>query len=137
MSKLRLGFFLMAAMGLLVATAPRARAQRLACAPSIIAHNNKEIAIKVIRFKYKVAGDNTTWYEALDNKVLAAGEQDKTWRRVTLQHAARGIVITETAVEYKNDNSGSGDGFGAPVWSAWFPHTYTCGDNHTYPHAIE
>lgn len=111
-------------------------AANLACKPDVEVTNKKPASIKVLKFKYKVAGSNTVHTEGLNNKKLAVNETEE-WRSQKLGHAATGIVVTDTAVEYKDDNSGAGDGYGPVRSSPWFPHTFTCGDNHTYKHTIE
>lgn len=114
-----------------------AQAANLHCVPKEITVTNKKPAsIKVLKLKYKVAGSDKVYTEGLDNKKLAPDEREE-WPKQRLNHAATGVVVTETAIEYKNDNSGDGDGYGKPVTSKWFPHSYTCGSNHTYNHEIE
>jgi hypothetical protein len=132
MSKSSLGLFMVAAIGLVAVTAPSASAANLKCKPTVKATNNKQAAIKVTKFKYKVAGGNEIYTEGLVNKRLAPGETED-WPSQTLGHAATGVVVSSHAVEYKNDNSGAGDGWGPPQTSAWITRTYTCNDNHTYP----
>lgn len=88
-------------------------------------------SIKVLNFKYKVGG-NTIYTEGLSNKVLTRGETEN-WPSQTLNHAATGVVITESAVEIQEDN---GRGYGPSLPLVWFPHSFTCGANHNYIHVI-
>jgi hypothetical protein len=126
-----------AALGGILGQSNVATAANLHCTPKeIIVTNKKPASIKVLNFKYKVAGSDKVFTEGLDNKKLAPNETEE-WKTQRLNHAATGVVITETAIEFKNDNSGDGDGYGKPEMSRWFPRTYTCGANHTYPHEIE
>jgi hypothetical protein len=114
-----------------------ATAANLHCTPKeVIVTNKKSASIKVLNFKYKVEGSDKVHTEGLGNKRLAPDEREE-WKNQRLNHAATGVVVTETAIEYKNDNSGDGDGYGKPEMSKWFPRTYKCGSNHTYPHDIE
>lgn len=128
---------LVAALGAALAVSfgatPSAGAADLACHPTVIATNNKGASIKVLAFRYTVAGKE--WTEALDNKRLAVGETDD-WNSVKLQHAASGIRITSTRLEIKNDNSGEGDGYGPMVLTPPINRPYICTDGHTYPHDI-
>ena len=86
------------------------------CKPDIFVKNNKDKAIKVLRFKYKVKDRAGTFDEGLANKRLAPGETGD-WDKVALQEAAIGNVITSTWVEYRDDTSGVGD----PVGDPWGP----------------
>ena len=114
-----------------------AAAANLHCTPKeVVVTNKKPASIKVLNFKYKVAGSDKVYSEGLDNKKLAPNETEE-WKNQRLNHAATGVVVTETAIEYKNDNSGAGDGYGKAVMSKWFPHSYTCSSGHTYQHEIE
>ncbi|MBS0435008.1 MAG: hypothetical protein JSR75_08955 [Proteobacteria bacterium] len=120
-----------------VIAAVPAGAAGLACKPDVIVTNDKPASIKVLKFKYKTkVGGNTVFTEGLDNRKLAANGETETWKSQKLGNAATGVVVTETAIEYKNDNSGSGDGYGPPKTSQWVTRTYTCSDAHTYPHTI-
>jgi len=117
--------------------ATSASADDLHCAPAVIVTNGKPASIKVLNFKYKTAtGGNTVFTEGLANKKLAANGEEHTWKSQKLNDAATGIVVTSTAIEYKNDNSGAGDGYGPPKTSKWITRSYTCNDSHTYPHTI-
>jgi hypothetical protein len=120
------------------AAMPQAQAADLACHPDIQVDNDKPIAIKVLRLEYTVNGK--TYTEGLANKTLArneSGTQDEhTWKSQKLQHAAAGLPITATRIEFKEDNSGAGDGFGPPKWSKSFAHSGTCQNSDTYRHAI-
>jgi hypothetical protein len=118
--KARLGLLVVATIGLASTTAPQATAQSLKCKPFVHVTNNKPAAIKVTKFLYKVAGSNDVNTESLNNKRLAPRERGD-WPHQTLKEAATGVVVTSTAVEYKNDNSGAGDGWGPPHESHWFP----------------
>ena len=125
-----------AVSALLCNAATQATAAGLKCEPTVKVTNSKGASIKVLKFKYKVAGSTDTFTESLINKRLAPNETEE-WPSQKLGHAATGIVITSTAVEYKDDNSGAGDGYGPPRTSDWFPHTFTCGANHNYIHTVE
>ena len=50
------------------------------------------------------------------------------------EQRGRRQLISNTRVEYKQDNSGAGDGYGPPRMSGFFPHstTYTCQDDRNY-----
>ena len=124
---------LAAALAISLGATSSAGAVNLACKPKVIATNNKGASIKVLAFRYTVAG--TEYTEALDNKRLAVGETEE-WNSVNLQHAASGIRITSTRLEMKNDNSGDGDGYGPMVLSPSINRPYICTDGHTYPHDI-
>ena len=124
---------LAAALAISFVATSSAGAVNLACKPKVIAPNNKGASIKVLAFRYTVAG--TEWTEALDNKRLAVGETED-WNSVNLQHAASGIRITSTRLEIKNDNSGAGDGYGPMVLTPSINRPYVCTDGHTYPHDI-
>jgi len=131
MSNVRLGVTLVVLAALGGTTAPQATADSAKCRPNVRATNNKPTAIKVTKFKYKVAGSNEVFTESLVNKKLTSGETEN-WPSQTLRYATKGVVVSSTAIEYKNDTSGAGDGWGAPVTSNWFDHTFECGDNHNY-----
>lgn len=125
---------LAAALAVSFGAASPAVAARIECKPTIKVENKKPASIKVLKLEYTVLGKAHD--EGLDNKRLAAGEEDE-WRSVRLQDAAIGNVISATRVQFKNDNSGAGDGYGPAVWSKSFPHSFNCGDNHNYIHVIE
>lgn len=128
-----------AAVAAVLAAMPQAHAEDLACHPSFQVNNDKPIAIKVLRVEYTVSGK--AHREGLANKVLArneSGTQDEhIWKNQKLQHAAAGLPITATRIEFKEDNSGTGDGFGPAKWSKSFPHGGTCQDSDTYHHTID
>jgi hypothetical protein len=118
---------------------PHASAAGLACQPSIFVNNNKAIAVKVLKVAYRV--NNGAWKEeGLDNKTLARNESgtddEHTWRSQKLQDIAEGLPLTEITIQYKEDNSGGGDGFGPPGWSTPSSHSGTCQDSDTYHHTI-
>ncbi|MBD1845331.1 hypothetical protein H6F89_18350 [Cyanobacteria bacterium FACHB-63] len=113
------------------ATSP-ATAAGVKCQPSVRVTNKKGASIKVLRFLYKVGG-NKVYTEGLANKILTPNETEN-WSSQTLNNAATGVVVTSTAVEYKDD---TGSGYGSPRTSAWFPHSFTCGSNHNYIHEIQ
>jgi hypothetical protein len=125
-----------AALALPFGAPPQAAANDLACPADIFVMNRKGASIKVLKFEYTVRGK--TYTEGLDNKRLAPGEEEE-WHSVKLQHAAIGNVISSTRVEFKDDNSGAGDGYGPPRWSAPHPHTdsYECIKGRNYAHYIE
>ena len=122
----------LAAMGL----GNAAFAAAVNCKPNVEVTNKKGASIKVLTFKYKIAGSSETFTEGLANKKLSANETED-WPSQTLNHAANGVVITSSAVEFQNDASGSGGGYGPRRTSAWHPHTFECGGNHTYKHNVE
>lgn len=105
-------------------------AANLHCRPDVKVVNEKPASIKVLKFKYKVNGDSHT--EGLNNRKIAANGDDDTWKSQRLNHVAEGIAITDIAVEYKNDNSGAGDGYGPAVSTSWFTQTGTCDNGRTY-----
>lgn len=123
----------------IVAAQQPAHANDVFCKPNIKVNNNKSIAIKVLRLEYTVNGKAET--EGLANKVLArntSGTDDEyTWKSQKLQHAGEGVAIPSTRIEYKEDNSGSGDGFGPAKWSKSHAHSGTCQDSDTYSHTID
>jgi hypothetical protein len=121
------------ALALSFGAVSQAGAADLACKPTIIVTNSKGASIKVLAFDYKVAGKEET--ENLSNKRLAVGETEE-WKSVKLQHAATGIDVTSTRIQFKNDNSGAGDGYGPVETSNWINRPYFCTDGHTYPHTI-
>lgn len=129
----------LASMALSIAAALPAHAKDVFCKPDIQVNNNKSIAIKVLRIEYTVNGKTET--ESLANKTLArntSGTDDEhTWKSQKLQHAGEGVAIPATRIEFKEDNSGAGDGFGPAKWSKSFPHGGTCQDSDTYHHTIE
>ncbi len=102
------------------------------CQPNVRVTNKKGASIKVLNFKYKI-GTNTIYTEGLTNKILTPNETEN-WPSQRLSAAANGVVLTSTAVEYKDDTGG---GYGSPRTSAWFPHSFTCGSNHNYIHEIQ
>ena len=104
------------------------------CQPDVFVTNNKPASIKVLNFRYTVNGTEHT--EPLANKRLQVKEQGY-WPSQNLNRAATGIVITSSRIEYKDDNSGGGDGYGPPRLSRPFPHSFTCGSNHNYFHTID
>jgi len=123
-----------AMLALSLGAASQAEANPLSCAPNVRVINEKGASIKVLRFLYTVGGQEFS--ESLVNKRLAPNETEN-WPSQTLRHAATGIVITSSRVEFKNDNSGAGDGYGPPVMSSAFPHSYICSDGHNYIHTID
>jgi hypothetical protein len=114
-----------------VVTSP-ATAVGVHCKPTVKVTNNKGASIKVLRFLYKVGGSKI-YTEGLGNRIVNPGETE-IWSSQTLNNAATGVVVTSTAVEYKND---TGSGYGSPRTSAWFPHSFTCASNHNYIQEIQ
>lgn len=112
-------------------TRPQSAVAGVKCSPNVRVTNNKGASIKVLSFKYKI-GSNTIYTEGLDNKILTRNETEN-WPSQTLNSAANGVVLTSTAVEYKDD---TGSGYGNPRTSAWFPHSFTCDSSHNYIHEI-
>jgi hypothetical protein len=102
------------------------------CQPTVKVTNNKGASIKVLRFLYKV-GSSQTYTEGLGNRIVTPGETE-IWSSQTLNNAATGVVVTSTAVEYKDD---TGRGYGPPRTSNWFPHSFTCASNHNYIQGIQ
>jgi hypothetical protein len=131
--KVRFGLYLMAAVGLVGTTAPRATADSQKCRPNVRVTNSSGNDIKVTKFKYKVSGSPEVFTESLVNKNLSPNETEN-WPSQTLRFAVKGVVVSETAVEFKPD---TGPGWGSPTSSAWFPHSFTCGDNHNYIQTIQ
>ena len=129
---------LTAALAVSFAAVSQADAAGLACKPDIYVKNRKAASIKVLKLEYMVEGDSKPHAEALDNKRLAPNEEND-WSRVTLGKAAVNNWITQTRVQFKNDNSGAGDGYGPAKWSDWYPHTegYKCQDGRNYAHYID
>lgn len=120
----------------LAASAP-AGAADVHCHPGVYVKNGKPASIKVTRFLYKTkVGGNTVFDEGLADKKLAADGEQHTWKSQKLNHAAEGVVVSATAIEYKNDNSGAGDGYGKKVTSRWITHDDACNDKTTYSHTI-
>lgn len=117
-----------------LAAVSSASAANIECKPNVRVTNKKGASIKVLRFEYTVQGKAHN--EGLTNKRLAPNETEN-WPSQKLGYAATGIVVTSSRIEYKNDNSGAGDGYGPPVWSPSVTHTYTCNDSHNYIHVIE
>jgi hypothetical protein len=113
-----------------------ASAAAVHCKPDVEVTNKKGASIKVLTFKYKIAGNPNAFTEGLANKRLARNEKEE-WPSQTLNNAANGVVITSSAVEFQNDNSGSGGGYGPRQTSAWHPHSFECGGNHTYKHTVD
>lgn len=106
-------------------------AANLHCRPDVKVVNEKPASIKVLKFKYKVNGGEPE-SEGLNNRKIGANGDDETWKSQRLNHAAEGIAITDIAVEFKNDNSGAGDGYGPAVSTTWLTQTGTCNNNRTY-----
>lgn len=125
-----------AAIAALAGLALPASAAKVNCKPAVEVTNKKGAAIKVVKFLYKIEGNPNAKSEGLANKNLAR-EETETWPSQTLNFAANGVVITSSAVEYRDDNSGSGGGYGPVKTSAWHPHSFKCGSNHTYKHDVE
>jgi hypothetical protein len=121
---------LAAALALGLGAASQAQAVP-ACKIDLVVRNDQPKSVKVLRLEYTVLG--VKHYEPLLNKRLAPGETED-WQNQALQHAAEGAYISNTRVEYKEDNSGAGDGYGPPKWSDYFPHTpgYLCYDDRDY-----
>jgi hypothetical protein len=113
---------------------PRPAVAGVKCVPDVSVTNQRTdlSSIKVLSFKYKIGSDPTVYTEGLLNSVLTKNETEK-WNNQRLSSAANGVVISATAIEYKED---TGSGFGSPKLSAWFPHSFTCGTGSTYSHAI-
>ena len=116
-----------------------AEAADTTCKPNIFVDNDKPYAIKVLRMAYRVNGG--PWQEeGLANKTLARNESgtedEHTWKSQKLQHLPKNNPLTEITIQYKEDNSGAGDGFGPPGWSTPSSHSGTCQDSDTYHHTI-
>ena len=126
-----------AALTVLFGAASPAVADGLHCTPDVFVKNRKGASIKVLKFAYQRKGEEPK-VESLVNKRLAPGEQER-WPSQRLSDAAPDHYIVQTAVQYKNDNSGAGDGYGPAVWSEWHPHTetYTCQAGRNYAHFID
>lgn len=103
------------------------------CKPNVRVINEKGASIKVLNFKYKI-GTSTIYTEGLDNKIVAANGGTENWPSQTLDDAANGVVITSSAVEFKDD---TGSGYGPPRMSSWHPHSFVCGPTHNYIHTIQ
>ena len=93
----------------------------------------------MLKVAYRV--DNGPWHEeGLANKTLAkntSGTDDAhTWKSQRLQGVPKNNPLTDITIQYKEDNSGSGDGFGPPGWSTPSSHSGTCQDSDTYHHTI-
>jgi hypothetical protein len=116
-----------------MATPTPAVADGIKCRPDVKATNKKDIAVKVLKFKYKVAGSGDTFTEDLSNKVLKKGESE-TWKSQTLKFAAKGVVITSTAFEFQNDD---GKGWGPAKTSDWTSQSGAFGDSDTYASKID
>jgi hypothetical protein len=112
---------LAATLALSFGVTSQADAGDLKCEPDVFVKNNKATAIKVLRFEYTVLGKEEK-VESLVNKRLAPGETEE-WPTQKLKEAAEGNAIISTRVEFKNDNSGGGDGWGSPKWS--LPHGHS------------
>lgn len=121
----------LAAMGL----GNTAMAANLACKPDVQVINEKPASIKVLNFKYKVSGDEHT--EGLNNRKIGANGDKETWKSQKLGHAAKDNVITAIAIDFKNDNSGAGDGYGPSTESAWFTQSGGCTNGRTYTITIK
>ena len=109
------------------------------CKPDLFVDSDKPVAIKVLKVAYRV--DNGPWHEeGLANKTLAkntSGTDDAhTWKSQRLQGVPKNNPLTDITIQYKEDNSGSGDGFGPPGWSTPSSHSGTCQDSDTYHHTI-
>lgn len=126
-----LAFSALAAIGL----CNTAMAANLACKPDVKVINEKPASIKVLNFKYKVGGDDHT--ESLNNRKIGANGDNETWKSQKLGHAAKDNVITAIAIDFKNDNSGDGDGYGPSTPSAWFTQSGGCTDSRTYTITIK
>jgi hypothetical protein len=118
---------------------PHAQAADTTCEPNLSVDNDKPYAIKVLKFAYRVNGG--PWQEeGLANKTLARNESgtedEHTWKSQKLQHLPKNNKLSEITVQYKEDNSGSGDGFGPPGWSTPSSHSGTCQSSDTFHHAI-
>jgi hypothetical protein len=118
---------------------PPAQAADTTCTPSIFVDNDKPHAIKVLKVAYRV--NNGPWHEeGLANKTLARNESGKedehTWKSQKLQYLPKNNPLTDITIQYKEDNSGAGDGFGPPGWSTPSSHSGTCQDSDTYHHTI-
>jgi hypothetical protein len=115
-------------------TTPQPAVAGLACKPDVSVTNQRTdlSSIKVLNFKYRIGNDPKVYTELLLDRVLSKNETEK-WASQRLGNAANGVVITSTAIEYKED---TGSGFGSPKLSVWFPHNFTCGTSSTYRHAI-
>ena len=124
---------------------PHAQAADTTCTPSFFVNNNKPFAIKVLKVAYRV--NNGAWQEeSLDNKTLAkdtSGKDDEhTWKSQKLEGSnglggvPRNNPLTDITIQYKEDNSGDGDGFGPSGWSTPSSHGGTCQDSDTYHHTI-
>ena len=118
---------------------PCAQAADTTCTPNIFVNNDKPFAIKVLKVAYRV--NNGPWQEeGLANKTLARNESGKddehTWKSQKLQHVPKNNPLTDITIQYKEDNSGAGDGFGPPGWSTPSSHSGTCQDSDTYHHTI-
>ncbi len=125
---------------------PPAEAADTTCTPNIFVNNNKPFAIKVLKVAYRVNGG--AWQEeSLANKTLAkdtSGKDDEhTWKSQKLEGSGgldgvpKNNPLTAITIQYKEDNSGAGDGFGPPGWSTPSAHSGTCQDSDTYHHTIE
>jgi hypothetical protein len=127
---------LAALLALSVGSIARPRADPLNCLPDVHAENRKPFSIKVLRFAYTVNG--VEYIESLANKRLAPGET-AWWNGQRLAHAGVDAYIQSTRIEFKDDNSGAGDGYGPAKWSDPQPHTegYRCLNGRNYAHYID
>jgi hypothetical protein len=116
-----------------------AHAADTTCTPNLFVNNDKPFAIKVLKLAYRVNGG--AWEEeGLSDRKLAkntSGKDDEhTWKSQKLQHVPKNNPLNEITIQYKEDNSGAGDGFGPPGWSTPSAHSGTCQDSDTYHHTI-
>jgi hypothetical protein len=105
------------------------------CTPDVSVTNRRTdiSSIKVLNFKYRIGSDPKVYTEGLLNNVLTRNETER-WNNQRLGSAVNGVVITSTAIEYRED---TGTGFGSPKLSVWVPHSFTCGTSRTYTHTIQ
>lgn len=126
-----------AALGALGMSTTGASAANLHCRPDVKVINDKPASIKVLNFKYRVKNKTGDFEEGLNNRKIGANGDHETWKSQRLNNAAEDNEITEIAIDYKNDNSGAGDGYGPRTPSGWFAQTGTCDNDRTYTVTIK
>jgi hypothetical protein len=101
------------------------------CNADVSVTNNKGASIKVLNFKYKI-GSGAVYTEELSNEIVMPGKS-YTWKNQSMNNAATGVVITDIALEYKDD---TGKGYGPAQKSPWVSRTHPCDASSNYHQVI-
>ncbi len=107
------------------------------CVANVRVTNQNRAAIRVLAFRYRLAGNSAVHEEKLENKTVTTNET-VNWPGQVLTDAPMDTLVSSTAVEYQVvSDRGAGLVYGPPLTSPWFQSTINCGRGYDYVHYID